>query len=114
MKRPRVEFVGDVRVNDDFETPRVDRAAYVFCVQKCKSVMMDSTNCHVRRQEYVQVCRGVRSQQALMRNLFRPQEGCFSPLDVEMTDQLLTLEVLCPRAQWTMRGKFLQRKYTAA
>ena len=39
----RVEFVGDVSENDDFETPRLDRAAYVFCVQKCKSVMMDST-----------------------------------------------------------------------
>ena len=39
----RVEFVGDVQENDEFETPRLDRAAYVFCVQKCKSVMMDST-----------------------------------------------------------------------
>ena len=39
----RVEFVGDVSENDDFETPILDRAAYVFCVQKCKSVMMDST-----------------------------------------------------------------------
>ena len=26
-----------------FEIPRLDRAAYVFCVQKCKCVMMDST-----------------------------------------------------------------------
>ena len=43
VKRQRVEFVGDVQENDDFETPRLDRAAYVFCVQKCKSVMMDST-----------------------------------------------------------------------
>ena len=43
IKRQRVEFVGDVQENDDFETPRLDRAAYVFCVQKCKSVMMDST-----------------------------------------------------------------------
>ena len=42
-KRQRVEFVCDVQENDDFETPRLDRAAYVFCVQKCKSVMMDST-----------------------------------------------------------------------
>ena len=39
----RVEFVGDVQENDDFETPRLDRAACVFCVQKCKSVMLDST-----------------------------------------------------------------------
>ena len=36
LKRQRVEFVG-------VETPRLDRAAYVFCVQKCKSVMMVST-----------------------------------------------------------------------
>ena len=43
VKRQRVEFVGDVQENDDFETTRVDRAAYVFCVQKWKSVMTDST-----------------------------------------------------------------------
>ena len=42
MKRQRVEFVRDVQVNDVFETPRVDRAAYVLCVQKCKSVVVDS------------------------------------------------------------------------
>ena len=42
-KRWRVEFVGDAQENDDFGTSRLDRAAYVFCVQKCKSVMMDST-----------------------------------------------------------------------
>ena len=29
IKRQRVEFVGDVQENDDFETPRLDRAAYV-------------------------------------------------------------------------------------
>ena len=43
LKRQRVEFVGDVQENEVFETPRLDRAAYAFCVQKCKSVMMDST-----------------------------------------------------------------------
>ena len=42
MKRQRVEFVGDVQENV-FETPRLDRGAYVFCFQKCKGVMMDST-----------------------------------------------------------------------
>ena len=42
-KRQRVEFVGDVQENDDFESPRLDRAAYVFCVQKCNSISMDST-----------------------------------------------------------------------
>ena len=43
IKRQRVEFVGDVQENDDFESPRLDRAAFVFCVQKCNSVSMDPT-----------------------------------------------------------------------
>ena len=43
FKRQRFQFVCDVQENDDFETPRVDRAAYVSGVHKCKSVMMDST-----------------------------------------------------------------------
>ena len=30
MKRQRIEFVGDVQENDDFESRRLDRAAYVF------------------------------------------------------------------------------------
>ena len=55
-----------------------------------------------RREFFFQVCRGVRSQRALMKNLISPQERCFSPLDVEMIDQLFTLEVLCPRTQWIM------------
>ena len=37
LKRQRVEFVGDVQENDDFETPSW------IGVQKCKSVMIDST-----------------------------------------------------------------------
>ena len=43
IKRQRIEFVGEVQENDDFESPRLDRAAYVFCVQKCNSISMDST-----------------------------------------------------------------------
>ena len=43
LKSLRVEFVGDVQENDDFETHRLDLAAHVFCVQKCNSVTMDST-----------------------------------------------------------------------
>ena len=43
IKRQRFEFVGDVEENDDFESPRLDRAAYVFCVQKSNSISMDST-----------------------------------------------------------------------
>ena len=42
IKRQRVELVGDVQEND-FESHRLDRAAYVFCVQKCNSMSMDST-----------------------------------------------------------------------
>ena len=43
IKRQRVEFVGDVQENGEFESPRLDRAAYVFCFQKCNSVSMDPT-----------------------------------------------------------------------
>ena len=43
IKRQRVEFVGDVQENDDFESPSLDRAACVFCVQKFNSVSMDPT-----------------------------------------------------------------------
>ena len=42
IMRQRVEFVGDVpEHNDNFEAHKVDRAAYVFCVQKCTSGMTD-------------------------------------------------------------------------
>ena len=41
--RQRVEFVGDVQEYDYFKSPRLDRTAYLFCVQKCNSVTMDST-----------------------------------------------------------------------
>ena len=41
FKRRRVEFVGDVQENDDYESHRLDRAAHVFCVQKCNSISMD-------------------------------------------------------------------------
>ena len=43
IKRQRVEFVGDVQENADFESPGLDRAIYVCCVQKCNSVSMDPT-----------------------------------------------------------------------
>ena len=53
--------------------------------------------CQVRQGE-LQGCKGVMSQRALTkRNLTSPQERCFLRLDVETIDQLLTLEVLCPR-----------------
>ena len=62
--------------------------------------------CQVRRREFLM---GVRSQRALMKNSISKRERCFSPLDVEMTDHWLTLEVLCPRAQEIMRRQSRQR-----
>ena len=91
-------------------TPRVDRVASVFCLQNRKSVMMDSTELPSSSTRVCQICTGARSQRALMRNLISPQEKCFLPLDVEMIVHLLTLEVLCPRAQWIMRRQCRQRK----
>ena len=54
-------------------------------------------NCRVGRRESVM---RMRSQRALMKNSISQRERCFSPLDVEMIDQMSTLEVLCPRVQW--------------
>ena len=70
IKRQRVEFAGDVQENDDFETPRVDRAALCVLSSKCARVSRCiRQNCQVRRREFFQVCRRVSSQKALMRNL---------------------------------------------
>ena len=55
------------------------------------------------------VCDGSQ-EPALMKIWISQRERCFSPLDVEMIDPLLILEVLCPRAQWIMRRQFRQRK----
>ena len=65
-------------------------------------------NCQVRRREFLV---GVRSQRALMKNSISQRERCFSPLGVEMIDQLSTLEVLRPRVQRIMRRRFRQKKY---
>ena len=83
IKRQRLEFVGDVQENADFEIPRLDRAACVFCVRKCKSVMMDSTELPSSSTRVVDGSQ---------------RERFLSALDVEMIDHWLTLEVLCPRA----------------
>ena len=75
---------------------------YVFCVQKVQEcndgfngeLPSSSTRVFFRQGSEVPV--------ALMkRNLISPQERCFLPLDVEMIDQLLTLDVFvftCPLA----------------
>ena len=110
VKRQRVEFVGDVQENDDSWSLRLDRAAYVFCVQECNSVRMDSTELPSSSKR---VSDGSEEPPPLMKNSISQRERCFSPLDVEMIDQVLTLEVLCPRAQWIMRRQFRQRKFIA-
>ena len=65
-------------------------------------------NCRVRRRESVM---DMKSQRALMKNSISQRERYLSQLDVEMIDQLSTLEVLCPRVQWIMRHRFRQKKY---
>ena len=64
-------------------------------------------NCLVRRRESLM---GMGSQRAIMKNSISQRERYFSPLDVEMIDQLSTLEVLCARVQWIMRHLFRQRE----
>ena len=108
FKRQRVEFVGDVQENDDFESHRLNRAAYVFCVQKCNSISMDPTELPSSSKR---VSDGNEEQRVLVKKSISQRERYFWPLDVEMIDQLSTLEVLCPRAQWIMRRQFRQRKY---
>ena len=82
-------------MNDDFETPRLDRAAYVFCVQKCNSVTMDSTELPSSSKR---VSDGSEEPAGTHEKFDQSTEWCFSPLDIEMIDHLLTREVLCPRA----------------
>ena len=103
-KGQRVEFVGDVQENDDLRFP--DWIEQLVCFAFRSARVWIRRNCQVRRREFLM---GVRSQRALMKNLISQRERCFSPLDVEMIDQLPTLEVLCPRAQWIMRRQFRQR-----
>ena len=95
----RVQFVGDVHVHDDgFESPRGSSSLHVLFSQLQKTPWANVWMCQVRRG--FQACRRVRSHRAVMNNLISQRERCFSPLDVEtMVHKLLTLEVLCPRAQ---------------
>ena len=76
FKRHRVVFVGDAKRMMILRHPEwVEQLMCLASVRKCKSVMMDSTDLQVRRREFFQVCRGVRSQRALMRNLISPDSG---------------------------------------
>ena len=90
LKRQRVEFVGGVPEDSGFEGRRLGRASYVFCVQKCNSVSMDPTTAEFVEESSM----GMRSERALMETSKSQRERYFSPLDVEMTDQRSTLEVL--------------------
>ena len=72
--------------------------------------MMDSTELPSSSTRVFSGVHGSESQRALMEHLISQRERCVSPVDVEMIDQLLTLEVLCPRAQWIMRRQFRRRK----
>ena len=83
----------------------------MFCVQKCNSVAMDSTELTSSSKR---VSDESESQRALMKNSISRRERCFSPLGVEMIDHLSTLEVLCPRVQWITRRQFRQRKYNTS
>ena len=80
---------------------------FVSCVQKCNSVSMDPTELPSSQRESAM---GMRSQRALIKNSISQRERYFSPLDVEMINQLLILEVLCPPVQWLMRHRFRLRK----
>ena len=51
MKRLRVEFVGDVEENDDFEIPRLDRPAY-FSFKSARVLCWIRRNCQVRRRVF--------------------------------------------------------------
>ena len=101
LERQRVQFVGDVQENDDSETPRLDRAAHVFCVQKRKGIMMDSTElpCSPTR-----VFDGSEEPAGTRENFDQSTgEVLFA---VGCRDD--RLEMLCPRAPWFMRRQFRQ------
>ena len=64
IKRQRVEFVCDVQENDDFETPRLDRAALCFAFKSAIEMRLIPRNCQVRRFKFLM---GVWSQRALIK-----------------------------------------------
>ena len=94
MKRLRVLLVG--HVHDGFEAPREDQANYAFCVHRCENVM----------SEYLDVpsSSGISGVRVI------EEPAGTHELKPDRIDQLLTLEVLCPRAQWIMRCQFPQRE----
>ena len=110
IKRQRVQLVGDVHEHDDgFETPREDRAAYVFCVHRCENAMdrcldMPSSS-------------GISGMQASEES---PSTHVLNP-DRTTGEMLLAVGCrddrpivdsgsVCPRAQWIMLRRFSQRK----
>ena len=115
-KTQEKEGAGQRRLNDfgkehdkGYEITRADRTAFVFCVHSCKNVM---SQCPEVPSSSVKVLSGVEGSEEPAG--IRPQERCFVRLDVETSVQLLTLEVLCPRAQWITQRRFPQKKSSTA
>ena len=81
-----------VQENDGFESLRLDRAAYVFCFRKCNSVSMDPTELPSSSKK---VSDWNEEEQVGTREEIRSVKGrgACRRLDVEMIDQVLTLEV---------------------
>ena len=108
FKSQRVEFVGDVQGNDDFENTRLDQAPYVFCVQKCNSVTMDSTELPSLSKR---VSDGNEKPLGTHENFDQSTGEVLFAVGCRDDQPMSTLEVLCPRVQWIMRRRFRQRKY---
>ena len=111
LKRPRVECVGDVQEHDDgFEMPRADRAAHVFCVHSSKNVMSECPEVPNSSGKVVSGVQG--SEEPAGTHELKPDRSTGEVLLAVgcRDDRLLTLEVLCPRAQWIMQRRFPQKK----
>ena len=111
LKRQKIELVGDFQGHNDFEAPEVDRAAYVFFSQKCKSGMIDWMKLPSSSTSGMQVSGEPAGTHG--KNI-SPQESRYLPRDVEMNEPLLTLETLCSRAQRIMRHQFQPKEPIAA
>ena len=82
LKLQKVEFDGDVQEHrDDLKRPEwIEQLTFFFVFTSAKASRLFGRRCQVRRGEIFQVCKGVRSQRALLkRNLFSPLEKCLLP-----------------------------------
>ena len=112
IKRQRDEFVGDVpEHNDNFEVHKVDRAAFVFCVQKCTSGMTDWMELPSSSKSGVQVSEEPAGTQ---KNFYQSTgESLFAVgfLDDRPIVDSGSVVSTCPMG---MRHQFPQRKYIIA